>query len=45
MGTTGYVEYEPTGLEGWAECVWERRAGASGDVARVIPDACMDLVW
>ncbi|HVD57980.1 MAG TPA: helix-turn-helix domain-containing protein [Thermoleophilaceae bacterium] len=45
MGTTGYVEYEPTGLEGWAECVWERRAGAFGDVARVIPDACMDLVW
>jgi AraC-like DNA-binding protein len=45
MGASSYVEYEPAGLERWAECVWERRAGASGDVARVIPDACMDLVW
>jgi AraC-like DNA-binding protein len=43
--SAGYAEYEPTGLEGWAECVWERQAGATGDVARVIPDACMDLVW
>ena len=40
-----YAEHRPTGLEGWAECVWERRAGGAGDVARVIPDACMDLVW
>jgi AraC-like DNA-binding protein len=45
MGTSTYVEHRPTGLEGWAECVWERRAGDADDVARVIPDACMDLVW
>ena len=40
-----YIEHRPGGLEGWAECVWERRAGDGGDVARVIPDGCMDLVW
>jgi AraC-like DNA-binding protein len=45
MDPPRYVEHRPTGLEGWAECVWERRAGGVGDVARVIPDACMDLVW
>jgi AraC-like DNA-binding protein len=45
MDAPRYVEHRPTGLEGWAECVWERRAGGAGDVARVIPDACMDLVW
>jgi methylphosphotriester-DNA--protein-cysteine methyltransferase len=45
MDTSTYVEHRPTGLEGWAECVWERRAGDADDVARVIPDACMDLVW
>jgi AraC-like DNA-binding protein len=45
MDPPRYVEHRPTGLEGWAECVWERRAGHADDVARVIPDACMDLVW
>jgi AraC-like DNA-binding protein len=45
MDPPRYVEHRPTGLEGWAECAWERRAGGAGDVARVIPDACMDLVW
>lgn len=45
MDPPRYVEHPPTGLEDWAECVWERRAGGAGDVARVIPDACMDLVW
>jgi AraC-like DNA-binding protein len=45
MDSPSYVEHRPTGLEGWAECIWERRAGSAGDVARVIPDACMDLVW
>jgi AraC-like DNA-binding protein len=45
MDPPRYVEHRPAGLEGWAECVWERRASGAGDVARVIPDACMDLVW
>jgi AraC-like DNA-binding protein len=41
----GYVEHPPAGLERWVECAWERLGGAQGSVARVIPDACMDLVW
>jgi AraC-like DNA-binding protein len=45
VGAASYLEHEPSGLEGWAECVWERRARETGDVARVIPDGCMDLVW
>ena len=45
MDAPSYVEHRPTGLEGWAECAWERRAGERLDVARVIPDGCMDLVW
>ncbi len=45
MSVPSYVEHGPAGLEGWAECVWERQAGPAGDVVRVVPDGCMDLVW
>ena len=45
MNVSSYVEHRPAGLERWAECVWERSAGARPDVARVIPDGCMDVVF
>ena len=45
MDVPSYVEHRPAGLEHWAECVWERSAGARPDVARVIPDGCMDVVF
>lgn len=45
MSVPSYFEHQPAGLEGWAECVWERHAGPTDDVARVVPDGCMDLVW
>jgi AraC-like DNA-binding protein len=34
----------PLELEGWLECIWERR-GEPGPPVRVLPDGCIDVLW
>lgn len=36
----------PGALRSWSPCVWVRRApGGTASAARVVPDACTDLLW
>ena len=41
----GYREYRPpTGLASVVACVWERES-AEYHAQRIVPDACVDLIW
>jgi AraC-like DNA-binding protein len=35
----------PPALSGLLDCIWTRRAGAGAPATRVVPDACVDLMW
>src|SRR5207248_2189353 len=35
----------PAGLRGILACTWTRSSPADGSQVRVVPDACVDLVW
>ena len=41
----GYREHSPPrSLADWVACTWERE-GVAGEVVRVVPDGCVDIVW
>lgn len=33
------------GRAGWVACVWTRASGTAPYVQRVVPDACVDVIW
>jgi hypothetical protein len=42
----GYREYAPpAALRDSVACLWVRVAGDGGGAVRVVPDACVDVIW